>query len=79
MTTLRLKNNIHKAVDKIGDENLLKAVYTILEKQIETEDEYSLTLAQQKELSRRLANHQSGKSKTHSWEEVKASLLNNKK
>ncbi len=79
MTTLRLKNNIHKAIDKIEDENLLKAVYTILEKQMETNGEYDLTPAQQKELDRRLANHQSGKSKTYSWEEVKASLLNRKK
>ncbi|MBS1920604.1 MAG: addiction module protein [Bacteroidetes bacterium] len=79
MTTLRLKNNLHKAIDKIEDENLLKAVYTILEKQMETNNEYDLTPAQQKELERRLANHQSGKSKTYSWKEVKASLLNRKK
>ena len=79
MTTLKLKNNIHKVIDKIEDENLLKAVYTILEKQVELTDEYDLTPAQQKELKRRLTNHQSGKSKTYSWEEVKASLLNRRK
>jgi putative addiction module component (TIGR02574 family) len=79
MTTLRLKNSIHKAIDKIEDENLLKAVYTILEKQMVTAGEYDLTPAQQKELDRRLASHQSGKSKTYSWEKVKASLINRNK
>jgi hypothetical protein len=42
MTTLNLKKNIHKAIDKIEDAGLLQAVYTILEKQLD-QSEYSLT------------------------------------
>jgi putative addiction module component (TIGR02574 family) len=79
MTTVNLKKNIHKAVDKIDDAELLQAVYTILEREIGNLEEYELTAAQKKELDRRLANHKSGKSKSYSWEEVKASLLNRKK
>jgi len=79
MTTLKLKKNIHKAIDQIEDESLLRAFYTILEKQIDASDEYELTTAQKKELDRRLARHRSGKSKSYSWQEVKASLLSRKK
>ena len=79
MTTINLKKNIHKAIDKIEDQSLLLAVYTILEKQIETNEEYELTPAQKKELDRRLANHKSGKSKSYTWEAVKKSLLSQKK
>jgi putative addiction module component (TIGR02574 family) len=79
MTTVNLKKNIHKAVDKIDDPELLRAVYTILEREIENAEQYELTPAQKKELDRRLANHKSGKSKSYSWEEVKGSLLNRDK
>ena len=79
MTTINLKKNIHKAVDKINDTDLLHAVYTILEREIENTEEYELTPPQKKELDRRLANHKSGKSKSYSWEEVKTNLLNRKK
>lgn len=75
MTTVHLKKNIHKAVDKIDDASLLQAVYTILEKQMEAASEYELTAAQKKELDKRLANHKSGRSKSYSWTEAKKSLL----
>ncbi len=78
MTTVNLKKNIHKAVDKIEDLGLLQAVFTILEKQIENTPEYELTALQKKELDKRMANHKAGRSKAYSWEEVKKSLLNQK-
>lgn len=79
MASINLKKNIHKAVDKINDQELLQAVYTILEREVENAEEYALTSAQKKELERRLTNHKSGKSKSHAWEEVKTNLLNRKK
>lgn len=75
MTTVSLKKNIHKAVDKIDDTGLLQAVYTILEKQIAVSSDYALTAAQKKELDKRFANHKSGKTKSYAWADVKKSLL----
>lgn len=75
MTTVHLKKNIHKAVDKIEDAGLLQAVYTILEKQMEATSEYELTTAQKKELDKRLAAHKAGRSKSYSWAEAKRTLL----
>ena len=73
MTSLALKKNIYLAIEKIDDTNLLKAVYTILEKQIESDHE--LTPAQKKELDRRRSNHINGNSKSYSWREVKKAAL----
>jgi putative addiction module component (TIGR02574 family) len=73
MTTLNLKKNIHKAIDKIEDAGLLQAVYVILEKQL-GQAEYELTEAQKKELDIRIANLKSGSSSTHSWADVKKTL-----
>ena len=74
MTTVHLKKNIHEAVDKIDDPGLLQAVYTILEKQMKAVPEYELTLAQQKELDKRLAGHKAGRSRSYTWAEAKKSL-----
>jgi putative addiction module component (TIGR02574 family) len=75
MTTVKLKKNIHKVVEKIDDAGLLQAVYTILEKQMEVTADYELTAAQKKELDKRIVSHKNGKSKSHSWAEVKKDLL----
>ncbi len=74
MTAINLKKNIHKAVDKIEDTDLLQAVYVILEKEIGNSTPYNLTPPQKKELDKRLADHKAGKSKSYTWSEVKKSL-----
>lgn len=51
-----LRKELHLAIDKIKDENLLEAVHTILNKGIY---DYELTKEQKKELSKRLAKHKS--------------------
>ena|SRR5437868_6956748 len=71
MKTSEIKKNIHEAVDKIEDPNLLQAFYTILEKQIESEVGHPLSNDQKKELNKRLANHKNGSGKTYPWSEVK--------
>lgn len=38
MGTLELKSNLHKIVDRIEDEQLLRAVYSFLEKRENSED-----------------------------------------
>lgn len=74
MKTSEIKKNIHRAVDKIEDTNLLQAFYTILEKQIESEVEYQLSNDQKKELNKRLANHKKGIGKSYPWTDVKKRL-----
>jgi putative addiction module component (TIGR02574 family) len=69
MTTTTLKKSIHKAVDHVNDSDILKAVYTILQKN--AEEEYTLTTVQKRELDKRLAEHKSGKLKYSTFDEVK--------
>ena len=70
MTTTTLKKGIHKAVDNVNDNEILKAVYTILQKNSE-EELYTLAPAQKRELDKRLAEHKAGKLKYYTFDEVK--------
>lgn len=70
MTTTTLKKDIHKAVDHVNDSDILKAVYTILQKNVE-EEEYALTPVQKRELDKRLVEHKSGKLKYYTFDQVK--------
>ena len=79
MTTTILKKKLTKAINEIDDAGLLQAVYTILEKQLESQPEYALTSTQKKELDRRMANYKAGRTKSYPWEEVKKNLLNRKR
>jgi len=76
MRSTILKQKITKAINEIEDTELLEAVYTILEKQLEPIPE--LTQMHKKELDRRRANHLSGKSKSYSWEQVKKAAVKKK-
>ncbi|MBI1782906.1 MAG: addiction module protein [Sphingobacteriales bacterium] len=78
MTTTLLKKKLTEAISKIEDEQFLEALHTIITSRQE-EELYELSAAQQKELDRRLASYKAGKTKTYSWEEVKANLLKRKK
>jgi len=70
MTTTTLKKSIHKAVDHVNDNEILRAVYTILQKNAE-DIEYTLSAAQKRELDKRLAEHKTGKLKYYTFDEVK--------
>jgi hypothetical protein len=61
MTKLKLKKEIHKAIDSINDEVLLTAVYTLLNKVSNSEQELSddeVRIVEERE-----ANYKSGKTK----------------
>ncbi|CAN5333606.1 hypothetical protein BH09BAC5_BH09BAC5_16910 [soil metagenome] len=73
MKTSTLKKEIHLAIDRIDDENLLEAVYVILNK---SSRDYSLTAEQEKELYKRLDDHEIGKVK---YSPAKKSLKNIRK
>ena len=79
MTTTILKKKLTKAINEIDDAGLLLAVYTIIEKQLESQPEYQLTAMQKKEPDRRMADHKAGRTKSYPWEEVKKNLLNRKR
>ena len=69
MTTTTLKNRIKAKIDKIKSEELLQAIYVLLDEK--EEYSYELTSAQKKELDKRIALHKTGQSKSSSWEDVK--------
>lgn len=71
---LKIRENLHKIIDQVEDEKILKAVYVLLEKEIVNNIDYELTVEQQAELDRRIAKHESGESKSYSWEEVKQKI-----
>jgi len=70
-----LKKKLTKAINKIDDTEFLEALHTIVVSKQEDEIIYDLTNAQKKELDKRRANHLSGRSKSHTWAEVKKTAL----
>ena len=76
MTKTTLKKKIVNCVEHINDEKILKAVYTILEAHVQSQEaEIEFTPALIKELSKRRKEHLEGKSKSYTVEEVKKSVL----
>ena len=67
-TSIKLKENLHKLIEEIDDKEILKAVYTILEREV---SDFELTDSQKKELDRREKRHKSGESNSYNWEETK--------
>ena len=63
MTKETLKKNIHKTVDKIDDTALLEAVYTLLNKASNHNDDYEWTERDIKIVEERKAKYLSGKEK----------------
>ncbi|MEW6470579.1 MAG: hypothetical protein AB1458_16835 [Bacteroidota bacterium] len=64
MRVTTLKKELHQAIDSIRDENLLEAVYTILNRSLY---DYKLTKEQKKELISRLKKHEQGDSQNIPW------------
>jgi CMP-N-acetylneuraminic acid synthetase len=60
MKASALKKELHLAIDRIDDEHLLEAVYVILNK---ATNDYTLTVEQEKELYKRLEEHEKGEVK----------------
>jgi len=70
MKSLAIRKDIHRVVDTIDDENLLNAVYLLLN---ETKKEYGfeLSAAEKKELDHLHKLHKAGKSKSYTMDEVR--------
>lgn len=74
MKLAKTKENIKRLVDESGDEDILKEVRNILE--LASDNAYSLTAAQKKELDMLKEQHEAGRLKTYSWKEVRQKLIN---
>jgi putative addiction module component (TIGR02574 family) len=67
MTTTVIKNKLHNYIDN-AEQKKLKAIYTMLESEIEATS--MLSEEQKKELDFRLDEYMKGKSKSYSWDEA---------
>lgn len=64
----------------LSDDKIIKAVYTLLEAQVKTtEVNFEFSPEQIQELNKRRKEHQSGKSKTYTFEQIKSKILAKRK
>jgi hypothetical protein len=74
MTQTALKKELHKAIDNIDDESILKAVYTILNSRT-TYSSFQLSDEDIRIIEERKASYKAGKSKGYTVKEIKAKVL----
>ncbi len=75
MINTALKKKVYKCID-ISEDKILKAVYTLLEANINVYDlNFEFTAEQIKELNKRRKDHLSGKSKSYTFEEIKKEII----
>ncbi len=67
MDTTAIKNKLHNYIDN-AEQKKLKAIYTMLENEIESTS--MLSKEQKKELDFRLEEYMQGKGKSYSWDEA---------
>ena len=72
MAVETVKEQIHQLINNIDDVEFLKAVQTIISAKIQDDRYDDLSEAEMQMLHEREENYLSGKSKTYTWEEVKA-------
>ena len=76
MKTSTLKKEIYHAIDHTKDNEILEAVYTILRRTVlEEEESTELTVAQKKDLDKRLVDHKAGKLKYYTLDEVRKAVF----
>jgi hypothetical protein len=69
MTTPKIRKQLHEYIDNAEDRKL-KAIYTMLENEIENLNQSGLTDGQKKELDFRLEEYLNEKTKSYSWEDT---------
>ena len=78
MTTIAIRKKLITYLAD-ADDKKVKAIYTLFEDEINQEESFKLTDAHLKILDERRAKHVSGKSKSHSWQEVHESIRKKRK
>ena len=77
MTTANIRHKLYDYIRVAGDKKV-KAIYAILEGEIEEIYDYWNDKAFTAELEKRSADYKSGKSKGIKWEDVKAQILSSR-
>jgi hypothetical protein len=76
MTNATLKKEIHKVIDNIDDNQVLEAVFTLLNAR-RPQSDYELSENDIKIIEERRSNYKKGKTKTYTVSEVKKKILKN--
>jgi hypothetical protein len=76
MTNATLKKEIHKVIDNIDDNQVLEAVFTLLNVR-RPQSDYELSENDIKIIEERRSNYKKGKTKTYTVSEVKKKILKN--
>ncbi len=76
MTNSTLKKEIHKVIDNIEDNQVLEAVFTLLNV-TRAQNDYELSENDIKIIEERRSNYKKGKTKTYTVSEVKKKILKN--
>lgn len=69
MTTTQIRQQLHNYIDNAGDKKL-KAIYTLLEDNIDVELDYKLSKEQKAELDQRFYELENGIGKNYNWDEI---------
>jgi len=77
MTTSAIKQKLYEYI-RVADDKKIKAIYTLIEADVNEVYEWWNDKNLIAELDQRSANLKSGKDKGHSWESVKKELLSKK-
>ena len=71
MVSTAIREELHSYINR-ADDRILHLLYAMV--QADISDNYALTPEEREEIDKRIANHQSGKSRSSTWEEVKSRL-----
>ncbi len=74
MTTLNIRHKLYDYI-RVAEDKKVKAIYTMLEEEIEEAYDYWNDKEFIAELEKRSADYKSGKSRAIPWEQAKAQIL----
>ena len=76
MTSTAIRKNLHKYIDTV-DDSFARVMHAMVQEYISSfQSDTQLTIAQEKELDKRIQRHKKGESQSFTWMEVKKSLAN---
>lgn len=77
MTTSKIRNKLYEYI-RVAEDKKVKAIYTMLEEEIEESFEYWKDKNFVTELEKRSADFKSGKIKSVNWKDAKAQILSSR-
>lgn len=73
MNTATIRQKLHQYLES-AEENKIKAIYTMLEAELNAQESFILSEAQIALLEKERTLHLQGKSKSYNWDEVKRKI-----